>query len=138
MEELILGWTRKEAIDAMSQPRYPSLFQINTRVHLTELSTALGRPATLDDIPDSELERYAADGFDLLWFLGVWQTGETGRRISASLPGMRAEYQRALPDLQEALIFAAPVLRSMTITFTRITEGTKRLPACASGCAVAG
>jgi hypothetical protein len=88
--------------EIMTQPRYPSLFQINTRVHLTELSTALGRPATLDDIPDSELDQLAADGFDLVWFLGVWQTGEAGRRISASLPGMLAEYRRALPDLQEA------------------------------------
>jgi hypothetical protein len=92
----------KEEIDAMTPPRYPSLFQINTRVHLHKLSTALGRPATLDDIPDSELDGYAADGFDLIWFLGVWQTGEAGRRISASLAGMRAEYLRALPDLQES------------------------------------
>ena len=30
-------------------PRYPSLFQINTRVRLSELSAALGRPATLDE-----------------------------------------------------------------------------------------
>jgi hypothetical protein len=31
--------------------RYPSLYQINTRVWLTELSRALDRRATLDDIP---------------------------------------------------------------------------------------
>ena len=30
----------------------PSLYQINTRVWLTELSHKLGRPATLDDIPE--------------------------------------------------------------------------------------
>ena len=86
----------------MIQPRYPSLFQVNTRVHLTELSAALGRPATLDDIPDSELDQLTADGFDLVWFLGVWQTGDAGRRVSASVPELRAEYQRVLPDLQEA------------------------------------
>ena len=86
----------------MSTPRYPSLFQINTRVHLTELSTSLNRPATLDDITDAELDRLAMDGLDLIWFLGVWQTGEAGRRISASIPELRAEYQRVLPDLQEA------------------------------------
>jgi hypothetical protein len=85
----------------MTQPRYPSLFQVNTRVRLTEISTALGRPAILDDIPDSELNQLAADGFDLVWFLGVWQTGEAGRRISASVPELRAEYQRVLPDLKE-------------------------------------
>ena len=40
-------------------PRYASLYQINTRVWLTELSRALGKRATLDDIPDAELDRIA-------------------------------------------------------------------------------
>jgi hypothetical protein len=70
----------------MTSPRYPSLFQVNTRVRLSELSAALGRPATLDDIPDAELDRVAADGFDLVWFLGVWQTGEAARSVSRSNP----------------------------------------------------
>ena len=43
----------------MTAPRYPSLYQINTRVWLTELSRDLGRRATLDDIPDAELDRLA-------------------------------------------------------------------------------
>ena len=33
----------------MTAPRYPSLYQINTRVWLAELSRSLSRPATLDD-----------------------------------------------------------------------------------------
>jgi hypothetical protein len=37
----------------MREPLYPSLYQINTRVWLTELSQTLGRPAILDDIPDA-------------------------------------------------------------------------------------
>jgi len=48
----------------MSGPRYPSLYQINTRVRLTELSQAMGRPATLDDIPDAELDCRAEMGLD--------------------------------------------------------------------------
>jgi hypothetical protein len=35
----------------MTGARYPSLFQVNTRVWLTALSRDLGRRATLDDIP---------------------------------------------------------------------------------------
>jgi glycosidase len=84
----------------MARPRYPSLFQINTRVRLSELSAALGRPATLDDITDAELDRLARDGFDLVWFLGVWQTGEAARQVSRSNPEWLAEYRRVLPDLQ--------------------------------------
>ena len=37
----------------MAAPRYPSLYQINTRVLLTDLSLSLGRTAKLDDIPDA-------------------------------------------------------------------------------------
>jgi hypothetical protein len=47
--------------------RYPSPYQINTRVWLTELSHGLGRPATLDDIPDAALDQWAALGFDWIW-----------------------------------------------------------------------
>ena len=41
----------------------------------SELSHKLGRAATLDDIPDAELDRLAELGFDWVWFLSVWQTG---------------------------------------------------------------
>jgi hypothetical protein len=85
----------------MPGPRYPSLFQVNTRVRLSELAVALARKATLDDIPDADLDRLAADGFDLVWFLGVWQTGEAARRVSRSLPALLAEYHRVLPDFRE-------------------------------------
>ena len=59
-----------------------SLYQINTRVWLTELSQKLGRPATLDDIPDAELDRLAEMGFDWVWFLSVWQTGPAAQQVS--------------------------------------------------------
>jgi hypothetical protein len=51
----------------MSTTRYPALYQINTRVWLRELSRQLKRPATLDDIPDAELNRLAKLGFDWIW-----------------------------------------------------------------------
>jgi hypothetical protein len=85
----------------LSPPRYPALFQVNTRILLSELAAARGRRATLDDIPDAELDRLAADGFDLVWFLGVWQTGEAARRVSRSKPEWLAEYHRVLPDFRE-------------------------------------
>ena len=48
----------------MTAPRYPSLYQINTRVWLAELPRTLGRRAKLDDIPDAKLDRLARMGFD--------------------------------------------------------------------------
>jgi len=70
-------------------------------VWLTELSQSLGRPATLDDIPDSELDQYAKIGFDWIWFLSVWQTGEEGKRLSRTNPGWLSEFHETLPDLKE-------------------------------------
>jgi len=91
----------------MFHPRYPSLYQINTRVYLSELAVELGRPATLDDIPDRTLEKWAETGFDLIWFLGIWQTGPAGRQVSQTNPGMLAEYQRALGDLLPSDIYGS-------------------------------
>jgi hypothetical protein len=85
----------------MSDPRFPALYEINTRVWLTELSRALHRPATLDDIPDAELDRIAAIGFDWVWLLSVWQTGLAGELLSRSNIGWRREFQETLPDLQD-------------------------------------
>ena len=85
----------------MCAPRYPSLYQINTRVWLTALSRQIGRKATLDDIPNEALDRWAELGFDWIWLLSVWQTGPAGQRISRSNPEWRREFQETLPDLGE-------------------------------------
>jgi hypothetical protein len=82
-------------------PRYPLLFQINTRVWLTALSRASGREATLDDIPDHELDHLAQLGFDWIWMLSVWQTGPAGRQVSRLNPEWRKEFVETLPDLKE-------------------------------------
>ena len=85
----------------MSPLRHPALYQINTRVWLTELSPALGRPATLDDIPDAELDRVAAMGFDWIWLLSVWRTGPAGAAGVARQPRVAKEFEETLPDLRE-------------------------------------
>jgi hypothetical protein len=92
----------------MSGPRYPSLYQINTRVRLSELAAMLGRPATLDDLSDAELDKLARDGFDLVWFLGMWQTGEAGRRVSAAHVEWQDEFRRVLPDFRECDVCGSP------------------------------
>jgi Alpha amylase, catalytic domain len=80
---------------------HPLIYQINTRVWLTDLSKSLGRPATLDDIPDTELDRLATLNFDWVWFLSVWQTGPAAQAISRANPGWRREFAETLPDLRE-------------------------------------
>ena len=79
----------------------PLLYQINTRVWLTALSEKLGRAATLDDIPDAELDLLSAKGFDWIWLLTVWQTGKKGQQISRERPEWQEEFHDTLPDLKE-------------------------------------
>lgn len=79
--------------------RYPTLYQINTRAWLNELSQTLGRPATLDDIPDAELDRLAQLGFEWIWLLSVWQTGPEAQQVSRNNPDWRREFHDTLPDL---------------------------------------
>jgi len=82
-------------------PRYPSLFQINTRVWLQRLSREAGKPITLADIDDTTIDGFAERGFDWIWLLSVWQTGAAGRAVSRGNAQWRAEFETVLPDLTE-------------------------------------
>ena len=82
-------------------PRYPALFQINTRVWLNRLSRESGKRITLADIDNATIDGFAEQGFDWIWLLSVWQTGAAGRAVSRSNPQWRAEFMAILPDLTE-------------------------------------
>src|SRR3954464_5402279 len=85
----------------MTSPRYPSIYQINTRVWLTEFSRQLGKCATLDDFPDAELDRLAEMGFDWIWLLSVWQTGLGAQEVSRRHEEWRRDIPETPPDLRE-------------------------------------
>lgn len=85
-------------------PLYPNLYQINTRILLGEI----GPRATLDDVPDALLDRLAAQGFDVVWMLGVWQTGAAGRHVSRTRPELRRSYGQHLPDVKDEDICGSP------------------------------
>ncbi len=84
-----------------TMPRYPSLFQINTRVWLQRLSREAGKPITLADIDDTTIDGFAERGFDWIWLLSVWPIGAAGRAVSRGNPQWRAEFAAILPDLTE-------------------------------------
>src|SRR5689334_4304297 len=81
--------------------RYPTLFQINTRVWLQRLSREAGRQVTLDNIEDAVLDGFVENGFDWIYLLSVWETGAAGRAVSRSNPEWRREFETLLPDLTE-------------------------------------
>jgi glycosidase len=92
----------------MSSPRYPSLYQFNTRVCFREMARPGGPSVTFDRVDDSFLTEVSARGFDWLWPLGAWQTGPAAREISRRQPEWRNEYRATLPNLTEDDIAGSP------------------------------
>ena len=118
---------------AMSQAPHPSLYQINARVWMTELSGALGRPATLDDVPDAELDRLADLGFtwDSVPKRSDDGTGRGRRRPAPSPSG--GKILRPPCRICARRISPARDLRSPPTRSIRIWAVTRRWLACASG-----
>ncbi|MBN2346749.1 MAG: alpha-amylase [Candidatus Aminicenantes bacterium] len=62
----------------------PCLVLMAKSVHvwLDQLGKKYGRPlATLDQVPDEELDQLARRGFSGLWLIGVWERSPASRRI---------------------------------------------------------
>ena len=91
-----------------SLARRPLLFQVNTRILQGERGRALGRRATLDDVPDALLDEAARQGFAWVWFLGVWTIGPAAAAVSRSRADWRADFRKALPDLRDEDITGSP------------------------------
>jgi hypothetical protein len=87
---------------------HPLVYEINTWAWLYELGQALGREVTLGCVPQEELQRLAAAGFDALWLMGVWQRSPAARQVALNDAGLQAEYGRALPDFGPADVVGSP------------------------------
>jgi hypothetical protein len=89
-------------------PSQPVIFEINTWAWIDELRRKSGRPLTLETVPQDELERLAALGFDGLWLMGVWQRSPGSRQVASGIDALQKEYRRALPDLRPDDIVGSP------------------------------
>ncbi len=74
------------------------IYEINTWVWLSELSSRFGRSITLDSVPDESLDEIARPGLDVIWLMGVWQRSPFGRESALRY---KHEYQPALPDITD-------------------------------------
>jgi hypothetical protein len=81
-------------------PRYPTLFEINTWVWLTDLSRKYGAPVDLGSVPPSEWDAMAALGFDGVWLMGVWERSPAGIAIANQNQGLLDDFRGALPDFR--------------------------------------
>lgn len=81
-------------------PRYPSVYEINTWVWLSELSRQYGKSIDLSSVPPAEWDAVGAYGFDAVWLMGVWERSPAGIAIANQNNGLLADFRRALPDFR--------------------------------------
>ncbi len=80
--------------------RYPTLYEINTWVWLSELGRKIGVTVDLGSVPSSEWDAIANLDFDAVWFMGVWERSPAGIAIANNNDNLLAEFRRALPDFR--------------------------------------
>ena len=79
---------------------YPSVYEINTWVWLTDLSQKYGGIVNLASVPSAEWDAISAYGFDSAWFMGVWERSPAGIAIANQNKGLVDDFRRALPDFR--------------------------------------
>lgn len=82
--------------------KYPTLYEINTWVWLSELGEKYRRRVTLSSVPGTEWDAIAAYGFDSVWLMGVWERSPMGIAIANRNPNLLQDFERALPDFRPA------------------------------------
>jgi len=81
-------------------PRYPSIYEINAWVWLSELSVRTGRAVTLGSVPEAEWDALVTYGFDAVWLMGVWERSPAGIAIANRNKNLLDDFKRALPDFR--------------------------------------
>lgn len=81
-------------------PRYPSVYEINTWVWLSELTQKYRKTVDLRSVPPSEWDAIAAYGFDSVWFMGVWQRSPAGIAIANKNQNLLRDFHQALSDFR--------------------------------------
>jgi Alpha amylase, catalytic domain len=81
-------------------PRYPTIYEINPRVWLSELSERVGNPVTLSSVPPAEWDAIAKFRFDGVWLMGIWERSPAGIAIANRNNSLLDDFKRALPDFR--------------------------------------
>ena len=75
---------------------------------MNELSIEAGKKLTLATIPDRVIDDWASYGFEAVWLMGVWTTGDIGLQIAQTNPGLLEEYKKVLPDFTDKDVIGSP------------------------------
>ena len=81
-------------------PSYPTIYEVDTWVWLSDLRKKLGDSVDLSCVPSAEWDVIAAYGFDAVWFMGVWERSPAGIAVANRNENLLSDFRRALPDFQ--------------------------------------
>lgn len=81
-------------------PRYPTFYEINTWVWLSDLSQKYGKNVDLSSVPSAEWDALAAHGFDAVWLMGAWERSPAGIAIANQNKNLLDDFRCALPDFR--------------------------------------
>jgi hypothetical protein len=84
------------------------LYELNVRTWRSERSAELGRPATLDDLDDDQLDRMVEDGFTWLYLLGVWRIGPLTRAVAVHDAQLRQYLTSVMADAGDSDVCGSP------------------------------
>jgi glycosidase len=83
-----------------SWPRYPTIYEINSWVWLSELGNKARRSIDFASVPSAEWDAIADYGFDAVWLMGVWERSPAGIAIANQNNNLLEDFRRALPDFR--------------------------------------
>jgi hypothetical protein len=78
--------------------KFPTLYEINTWVWLSELSLKAGKPIDLSCVPAGEWDYIAGFGFHAVWFMGVWERSPAGMTIANRNANLVESFKHVLAD----------------------------------------
>lgn len=84
------------------------IYEINTAVWLNEQAWAANSSAPIDAIPESQIEEWASQGIDMVWFLGVWRRGDASRQICLADKGLSDSLESAVPGALPEHVIGSP------------------------------
>ena len=80
--------------------RYPTIYEINTWVWLSDLKQKYGKETDLSSVPSAEWDAVGKPGFEAVWMMGVWERSPAGTAIANRNHGLLEDFRRALPDFR--------------------------------------
>ena len=90
------------------QLSFPLVYQLDARLLVVQHSRKTGRPLTLAEVPEEELNRWSDCRYDAVWLMGVWQTGDASRRLALNSSVLIDEWKSLVPDWEAADVVSSP------------------------------